>query len=683
MADRCPGRVLTLREYPQQKFMNKIFKYCHVLLLIIVLIGNLQISYAQQATKIHSIAKEMDRYLGLAVEQRRASGIAAGMIVDGELVFLQGYGFEGPDMKTPVDPDKTIFSIGSITKVFTATAVAQLIREGRIESIDDPANRYFKRIQLPVWDGKQISISDLLTHRAGFEDSIYGLLAESKSDLPLNSEDILQRIPKQIRRPGEISVYSNAGYGILGALVEDITGMTLSDYFHSHITGPLGMRNTYLRYENTDPPKIAQPYKFKRDGSTQLIAQNWAYHPFISASASIVSTASDMLTFLVAHLPVSHEKAPTVIDSEIRHMMQKQITTNHPQVSGFGMSFVVHDRNGVRIVENAGSGPGFQATFILIPEMRTGLVVLIMGGGESLSLSDRIRNLFAKRGKDSAAGDNGAAIKSLNMFEVRQEFLNAVIGEYIPSGFTKPEKLSSQISGMYRNERRPQSTVEALLSSGEIITIERESDTELVINGESGYQAVNNQMFWKAKIAPLAKDSTSSDIYTFTLDESGKVKYVTTHLGIDIFRPVMVAPNTLRCVGLFLLLTAATGIVGLIYPAQTKYQKFSVRIASLLGATSTVFLLSLIVAGLMGGDFLFSIAFSDLRFFILLIILANIIALISVSLIPFVVYDWKQSQSGLTKLELIRNVHHSVVLFSGLTLILIFDYFNLIGFRTP
>ncbi len=190
-------------------------------------------------------------------------------MVQGDRTLLtRGYGYADWAERSPVIPDETQFRIASITKTFTATAVAQLLERGLIKSLDDPANMYLKRTQLAQSFGEDVTVWDLLTHRAGYEDSSLGRGAFGH-ELPLVPEVIAAATPQIVRKRDTVSVYSNFGVSILGIMIEDITGQLMEDYLRENIFQPLGMTNSLLMDGPERAPNLVTPYNFTEDGSAR------------------------------------------------------------------------------------------------------------------------------------------------------------------------------------------------------------------------------------------------------------------------------------------------------------------------------------------------------------------------------------------------------------------------------
>lgn len=605
----------------------------------------------------------LDTVLSEAIDQRRASAIAVVMVEDGEEILRRGYGFADVDEQNPVDPGRSLFSIGSISKNFTATAVMQLLENGQIESLDDPVNRYLRRYQLRDVGGRVVNIRDLLTHRGGFADSFYGLATLREYDLPISAAEIAQRMPEQVRAAGETVVYSNAGYGLLGIMVEDISGETLPAYFERHIFTPLDMQDSFVRTSPEIPALYVDPQNNLPDGHSESIPQNWAYHPFIASSAAIVATADDLARFAQAHLQAESANVPDLVSSHSARLMHSRLVSNHEAVSGFGLSFVIHERQGVRVFENAGSGPGFQALMITVPDRQIVVIVLIAGSR-------------------SAAEEGEAA--GLHMFEIRDAFLRRAIGDVVDSDNNASAEIElSGFAGVYRNQRRPYGTVESLINPGSFIEVVVGAHDTLTINGETGYREVAPGVFWKAGIPALVTSVGSSGLYAFLSSAEGQIIGVTPELSIDVFQ------RTSRSVSDVLIWAALFGFLALtgLGAKVWKSKRSTVRAAGWFGVGLGLAILGLIIAIawpiLTGANLIMDLAMTKVTTFIILIVIANIAALMVFGLTIVMAYELNAKLAGRSEQGWASLTHWTIVWLGGVGLMFVLAWFSLIGINLP
>jgi CubicO group peptidase (beta-lactamase class C family) len=590
-----------------------------------------------------------DQGLGGAVDQRHASGVAVAIVREGRLIYSKGYGHADAAGRAAVGPNDTPFSIGSISKSFTATAVAQLLERGLIHSLDDPANRYLQRIQLQPKNSREVTVRDLITHRGGIDESIYDLATFEDVHVPITSAAILKRLPPIVRTPGEVSVYSNVGYGVLGVLIEDVTHLTYGEYLRQNVFIPLHMLHSYVRYELAQP--IGEPVEYSADGKASAIPQGWVYHPFISPSASVVSTAEDMAQFALGHLNAELGTEPSLMSAATARLMHDRSTANAPWVAGFGMSFIANTWNGTRVTENAGSGPGFQALFILLPDQQTGFVALIMAGGKD----------------------------SLKMFALREAFLNFYLGPLQPIHGPLAGAPMSHYTGIYRSERRPHSTSAAVFSSGTTLDVKTDGDDALTINGQSGYREIAAGTFWKPGVVPYVPDDASSDMYVFVPGSNGRVRYVAPYLAVDVYKPAYLDPTTVEIITIALCGLCGTGLLAFWWRAASRATRVERILAILLGGFALA--VPAVIAGSLRiyGSPLAMIGFGHVVPLQVASVLATGCAVWAVLLAAFAVRDWLRPAAP----SAIARWHAAALSLCGIALIVAFAHYNLIGNHVP
>lgn len=233
-------------------------------------------SYADSL--IHSLSKRYGA-VGVAVRVERA----------GEVLYNKGWGKARLEGEIPVS-DSTVFRIGSITKVFTAVAVLQLQEAGKLD-IDDPIEQYIPQLKLQYAAGcSPIRIREILTHSSGLVSSLHnGFFSEMENPHAF----LLEQVNKmQVVQPqGDLRVYSNVGYALLGVLIEEVSGQSYGDYLREHILDPLDMKHSGVVGDDRMPAHFAYGYA---DSSTVVP------HPIPvrSLAAGIMySTAHDLSRF--------------------------------------------------------------------------------------------------------------------------------------------------------------------------------------------------------------------------------------------------------------------------------------------------------------------------------------------------------------------------------------------------
>ncbi len=192
-------------------------------------------------------------------------GISFGLVVDGQLVYKNSYGYTDVEKKIPAT-SSSLFRIASMSKSFTCMAILKLRDEGKL-NLDDPAYLYIpelKNLKYPTADAPAITIRHLMTHGAGFpEDNPWGdrQLADSEKDL-------MEFIGKQIsfsNPPGIAYEYSNLGFALQGRIITKVSGMQYQDYIKKNIFEPLGMKTTTYEYGDVAADKLAHRYRWLKE----------------------------------------------------------------------------------------------------------------------------------------------------------------------------------------------------------------------------------------------------------------------------------------------------------------------------------------------------------------------------------------------------------------------------------
>ncbi len=194
-------------------------------------------------------AADVEAWLDGLVPNALHAGDVAGAVVavvKGDQVLLEkGYGYADYDKRVPVDPKGTLFRWGSVSKLFTWTAVMQLVEQGKID-LDTDVNRYLD-FQIPARDGKPVTMRNIMTHTAGFEERLVGLIGVQADGVATLEQFIKQYVPARIFPPGETPAYSNFAAALAGYIVARVSGMPFDDYVDKYLFQPLQMQNSSFR----------------------------------------------------------------------------------------------------------------------------------------------------------------------------------------------------------------------------------------------------------------------------------------------------------------------------------------------------------------------------------------------------------------------------------------------------
>ena len=194
----------------------------------------------------------LDGYLPYALKTNDIAGAVVVIVKDGEVLTERGYGYADVAAKKPIDPKLTLFRPGSVSKLFTWTAVMQLVEQGKID-LDADVNQYLD-FRIPPREGKPVTMRNLMQHTAGFEEQAKGVISDNPQ--APGFEVLLKAwVPQRVFAPGTTPAYSNYGASLAGFIVQRVSGEPFDTYVEKHIFEPLDMK--YSSFRQPLPPELA------------------------------------------------------------------------------------------------------------------------------------------------------------------------------------------------------------------------------------------------------------------------------------------------------------------------------------------------------------------------------------------------------------------------------------------
>ena len=305
----------------------------------------------------------LDGFLRARMETLDVPGLAFVLVKDGEIFFSKGYGYADLETQVPVDPEATVFRIGSVAKLFTATAAMQLVEDGRID-LDADVNGYLDTFQIPETYAEPVTMAHLLTHTGGFDEKLLGTFAASPEDLRPLGDYLAEEMPARVMGPGEVTSYSNHGMALAGYVVEAVSSVPFEAYVAEEIFAPLGMERS--SFAQPLPPalqaEMALPYPRGLERGEVM------YTP-IAPAGMLSTTAHDMARFLIAHLEHGGQGEARILEEETARLMHERHFSNHPDIPGWAHGFTERTENGVRVLDHGGADPsGYGSMAVLLPE---------------------------------------------------------------------------------------------------------------------------------------------------------------------------------------------------------------------------------------------------------------------------------------------------------------------------
>lgn len=323
---------------------------------------------------------KLDEIVSKAMERYKAPGVSLALMKDGEIVYKKGYGARSLGENLPATPD-TIYGIGSCTKSFICLVTMMLVQEGKI-TVDTPI-----RDHLPVTVGYKdspITVKSLMSHSSGFPSlGTANILIEKMSlgghPIPMTSEEdfysFLNHAGDRLdAEPRKKYFYLNAGFTLLGLLIEKLTGESLEDYLRKRIWEPLGMERTTLLKErfNSDPDRMTAYWK---DPEGNIQESVHPFHELIYAPGGILSSVVESCSYINMYLG---NREPLIDDDLLAEMVT--IHTPRPETvfgaGGYGYGWGITEFNGENMITHTGSTGVSGANYLFIPARNIGVAYL-------------------------------------------------------------------------------------------------------------------------------------------------------------------------------------------------------------------------------------------------------------------------------------------------------------------
>ena len=323
----------------------------------------------------HSDSEISALFDGMITAYMREKGIAGAtlsVVRDNRIITTRGYGYADLEKRVTVDPSKTLFMIGSVTKLFTWTAVMQLVEQGIIDLHAD-INEYLD-FEIADTFSEPITMYHLLTHTPGFEDDIRNLFGTHPDQIYELDYWLKNNQPRRIMPPGQFAVYSNYGTALAGYIVQRVSGMSWEDYVETHILAPLDMNMTAVHQPVPEKMEGYLSRGYSRSGSSfKFISDEYIIGG--APGGAMRSTAGDMASFMKAHLNRGSKGNVSILRRDTADEMQSQHFTHDPRLPGMCLGFIETSSHGVRIIGHSGGTAWFNTILVLMPEHNFGFFV--------------------------------------------------------------------------------------------------------------------------------------------------------------------------------------------------------------------------------------------------------------------------------------------------------------------
>ena len=439
----------------------------------------------------------LDQLMREQMDENHVAGAVVSVVKDGKMLFARGYGLADVAANKPVDPEITLFHIGSTGKVFTFTAVMQLVEQGKLD-LNADINTYLD-FKIPATYPEPITLAHLMSHSAGLDEFYFGTSTPTAEKILPLGEYLRTHLPPRVRPPGVVSAYTSYSVALAGYIVERVSGQPYAAYIEEHILKPLGMAHT--------SPRMPLPESLSQDMSQTYVYSDGTFHsvedPFrfvnLAPAGSIKSTAADMAHFMIAHLQEGAYQDARILEAETARLMHKQSFTQDPRLRGWAHGFVELRAENPRVIGHGGVTYHFYTQMYLVPEANLGLFVANNSAG-------------GRRMVDSVA--------------------EAFIDHYFPPpAVAPPTPLAKSttdlraLEGSYAIANASYGTSEKVSLVLSILKIQAQDDGSLLLSSLAGSQRY-------VEVEPLlfqrddGKRVDYLDYFTFGANPDGKVQYL-------------------------------------------------------------------------------------------------------------------------------------------------------------
>ena len=449
----------------------------------------------------------LDGFMPYALAAGDIAGAVVVVVKDGQVLLQKGYGHADLAKRAPVDPANTLFRPGSISKLFTWTAVMQLVEQGKLD-LDADVNQYLD-FEIPARDGKPATLRQIMTHTAGFEEQIRALITAKDSGITPLGEALKHWVPERIHEPGTTPAYSNYATAVAGYIVERVSGESFDDYIDRHIFQPLGMAHSSFRQPL--PPallaKMSKGYKTASDGDAKD-------YEFISLApaGSLASTGADMARFMIAHLQNGAYGDARILREDTARTMHTTGQASIGPLNRMMLGFYETSVNGHRAIAHGGDTQWFHSDLQLFPDDGVGIFVSMNSSGRD-GATGHIRNALARGFADRYLPGKPAPAKGVSKEDAKLH--------------------AQQIAGSYTSSRRPDSNFMSLVNLLGPVKVVANEDGTISVTMALGPGGAPKK--WREVAPYLWQDTTSTDRLAADVVD-GQV----TRFTMEPYAPIMV-----------------------------------------------------------------------------------------------------------------------------------------------
>jgi len=409
--------------------------------------------------------------------QSSAPGIAVLVSKQGKVIYKQALGLADVSTKAALTTN-SVFQIGSVTKQFTAAAILLLQQQNKL-SLSDTLSEF-----LPYYPkaGKKITLGQMLSHTSGLPNYLGNPETLFKAKNYAQIDTVLAQLSKDqmIAEPGEKYAYSNTAYVFLGKIIEQVSGLSYTQFMQKNIFEPLKLKNTFVITATESDSKIVKGYEKNKDN--QIVDLMTVDRSWIAAAGAIASNLDDM-----------HKWHLSLINGDLikAHNYKKMITPyklNSGETTNYGLGFDVYSINHQKSISHQGSVPGFFSFSAYFPEQNVYGIAL---GNSNMHPGPALLHALSKGLKTLP--------KKVNV--INAQYINKLVGEY-DLGEGKVRTISFENNQLF-SQKTGKQKYPLVIRDNNSFSFECDSDYFQLIKTEQGKTAlqVTSLYFGKGDIS--------------------------------------------------------------------------------------------------------------------------------------------------------------------------------------
>ncbi len=466
-----------------------------------------------------AFAKLIDETVKNSMREEHLPGVAVVIVKEGKTLFKQGYGVADLSTERPVNPDTTVFRIGSITKALTSLAIARMADQQRIRLSDSIAQYYPNHRPAPDVD-EPVKIEHLITHTAGFDQIGVGRQVAAL-ELPLEDRKALREDLetflannnlRHLTQPGLNYRYDTYGITLAGTLIAKVTGRTYAQAMKTELFDPIGMKRSFVEVEAEYEKDLAVGYGYVQG---QYLAA--PYEVYVTTPASSVdTTANDMALLLQALTSDGRNQIGRLFSPEMTRRILSPQFRPHPEFPGVSHGlkerFKVYTKGKgpIREIGHGGSMLGFSANLALFPESNLGVFVVANrdaeAGGGRVSVFQKVMSALLSQMEYSTR-----SFKPKRSKDVKDWRFDDYVGHYYYGVFCRTCSQAEFAAGGWRQ--------------GSAIKVTNAEDA-LELRGKRYYPSTENDVF---------VDESGTGAVFFGRNQRGEVSFFTYNRSPDTF----------------------------------------------------------------------------------------------------------------------------------------------------